>query len=65
MPWGLPRESVMLSESGKRQLVGGAVVAPVLSTLLSWAAIYWLNRYLGPIDAAEQITGSVRRPPAD
>jgi hypothetical protein len=65
MPGGCLGRAVMPSESGKRQLVGGTVVALVLSTLLSWAAIYCLNRYLDPIDAAEQITGSVRHPAAD
>jgi hypothetical protein len=55
----------MPSGSRKRGLRGGIVLALVLSTLLLWAAIYWLNRYLGPIDGAEQITGSVRHPAAN
>jgi len=52
----------MPSGSGKRELVGGTVLALVLSTLLSWVAIYWLDRYLGPIDQADQTTGSLRHP---
>jgi len=37
----------------------------MLNTLLSWVAIAGLNRYLGPIDEAEQTTGSVRHPPTE
>jgi hypothetical protein len=38
------------SQSSARQFVGGALVALVLSGVLSLTAINLLNRYLGPID---------------
>jgi hypothetical protein len=55
----------MRIESNKRQFVGGALVALVLSLLLSLSAVYGLNRYLGPIDDLPQTTGSVRHLPAN
>jgi hypothetical protein len=55
----------MQIESSKRQLVGGALVALVLSALLSFGVIFGLNRYLGPIDDLPQTTGSVRHLPAN
>jgi hypothetical protein len=55
----------MRIESNKRQFVGGALVALVLSLLLSFGTIYGLNRYLGPIDDLPQTTGSVRHLPAN
>lgn len=45
--------------SDKRGLIGGAVLALALSALLSWAAIFGLNRYLDPIDDPAQATGSL------
>jgi hypothetical protein len=55
----------MPSRSSARQFVGGALVALVISGFLSLAAIYYLNRYLGPIDDFPQTTGSLRHLPAD
>jgi len=55
----------MRIESNKRQFVGGALLALVLSALLSFGAIYGLNRYLDPIDDLPQTTGSLRHLPAD
>jgi hypothetical protein len=55
----------MRIESNKRQFVGGALVALVLSGLLSFGAIYGLNRYLGPIDDLPHTTGRVRHLPAN
>jgi hypothetical protein len=55
----------MRIESSKRQFVGGALVALVLSVLLSFGAIYGLNRYLDPIDDLPYATGSVRHLPAN
>jgi|HubBroStandDraft_5_1064220.scaffolds.fasta_scaffold162629_1 hypothetical protein len=55
----------LASQSSARQFVGGAFVALVLSSFLSLAAIYLLNRYLGPIDDLPQTTGSFRHLPAD
>jgi hypothetical protein len=53
------------SQSSARQFVGGAFVALVLSGFLSLAAIYLLNRYLGPIDDLPQTTSSLRHLPSD
>jgi hypothetical protein len=39
----------MPSGSGKRGLIGGAVVSLVITLLLSLGAVYGLNRYLGPV----------------
>lgn len=50
----------MPSHSSARQFVGGAFVALMLSGFLSVAAVYLLNRYLGPIDDLPQTTGSIR-----
>ena len=55
----------MQIESSKRQLIGGATVALVLSVLLSFGTVYGLNRYLGPIDDLPQTTGSARHLPAN
>ena len=51
------------ASSGKRGLIGGAVVSLVITVLLSLGAIYGLNRYLGPIDDPPQTTGSLRHSP--
>ena len=51
---------IMQIESSKRQLIGGAMVALVLSVLLSFGVISGLNRYLGPIDDLPQTTGNLR-----
>ena len=53
------REVSLQSQSSARQFIGGALVALVLSGFLSLAAIYCLNRYLGPIDDPPQTTGSL------
>jgi hypothetical protein len=54
---------IMPRGSGKRGLIGGAVVSLVITVLLSLGAIYGLNRYLGPIDDPPQTTGSLRHSP--
>jgi hypothetical protein len=51
----------MPRRSGKRGLIGDAAVSLLIALLLSWGAIYGLNRYLGPID--DPPTGSLRHPP--
>jgi hypothetical protein len=51
----------MPSGSGKRGLIGGAVVSLVITLLLSLGAVHGLNRYLGPVDGPGGTTGSVRR----
>jgi hypothetical protein len=53
------------SQSIAKQFVGGALAALVLSGFLSLAAIYYLDRYLGPIDDLPQTTGSLRHFPAN
>jgi hypothetical protein len=59
------REVSLPTQSSARQFVGGALVALAVSGFLSLAAIYCLNRYLGPIDDLPQTTGSVRHLPAN
>ena len=40
--------------------------ALILSVLLSWGAVYGLNRYLGPGDDPAETTGALHhRPPTD
>jgi hypothetical protein len=40
--------------------------ALILGVLLSWGAVYGLNRYLGPGDDLTETTGALRdRPPTD
>jgi hypothetical protein len=58
-----PTGGIMPSGSGKRGLIGGAVVSLVITLLLSLGAIYGLNRYLGPIE--DPPTGSLRHPPTN
>jgi hypothetical protein len=55
----------MQIESSKRQFVGGALWALVFSLLLSFGAIYGLDRYLDPIDDLPYTTGSVHHVPAN
>jgi hypothetical protein len=55
----------MRSDLSKRQFFGGALVALVISVILSFGAIYGLNRYLGPIDDLPQTTGSLRHLPSN
>jgi hypothetical protein len=57
------QEQLLPSQSSARQFVGGAFVALMLGGFLSVAAVYLLNRYLGPIDDLPQTTGSVRHLP--
>jgi len=54
---------MMPSGSGKRGLIGGAVVSLVITLLLSLGAIYGLNRYLGPVE--DLPTGSLRYSPTN
>jgi hypothetical protein len=52
--------------SGTRELVTATAAAVFFSFVLSWGAVYGLNRYLGPIDDPYETTGSVRIPhPSD
>lgn len=48
--------------SKNRALIGSAVLALLISVIVSLSAFYGLNRYLGPIEDPPQTTGSVRRP---
>jgi hypothetical protein len=52
-------------ESSKRQFIGGALMALVVTVLLSFGAIYGLNRYLGPIDDLPRTTGSLHHLPTN
>jgi hypothetical protein len=53
----------MPSGSGKRRIIGGAVVSLMIALLLSLGAIYGLNRYLGPIE--EPPTSNPRHSPTN
>jgi hypothetical protein len=55
----------MRFESSKRQFIGGALMALVVTVLLSFGAIYGLNRYLGPIDDLPRTTGSLHHLPTN
>jgi len=50
---GADRWDVMSSGSGKVEVLVGTGIALMLSVLLSWVAIYGLNRYLGSTDETE------------
>jgi hypothetical protein len=51
----------MSYKSDKKGLVVAAAFALALGTLVSWGAVYGINRYLGPIEESVQTTGSTRR----
>jgi hypothetical protein len=55
-------EAVLADMSGKRELVTATAAALIFSFVLSWGAVYGLNRYLGPIDDPYETTGSARAP---
>jgi hypothetical protein len=46
--------------SGGREIVTATAAALVLGILVSWGAVYGLNRYLGPNDVLYETTGSAR-----
>jgi hypothetical protein len=49
-----------LDRSSIREFVTAIAAALILSVLVSWAAVYGLNRYLGPYDDPTETTGTVR-----
>jgi hypothetical protein len=56
----------MTDRSGRRDIVMATAVALILGMLLSWGAVYGLNRYLGPGDDPAETTGALHpRPLAD
>jgi hypothetical protein len=46
--------------SGGREIVTATAAALVLGILVSWGAVYGLNRYLGPNDVLYETIGSAR-----
>ena len=46
-----------------QELVTTFLTAIMLSILVSWGAVYGLNRYLGPIEDLAEPTGSLPNPP--
>jgi hypothetical protein len=46
----------MSYKSDKKGLVVAAAFALTLGTLVSWGAVYGINRYLGPIEESFQTT---------
>ena len=51
-----------MDRSDGREIVVGTAMGLVIAILLSWGAVYGLNRYLGPIDDPYETTGSARAP---
>jgi hypothetical protein len=52
----------MLDRSGRREIVTATAAALILGILLSWGAVYGLNRYLGPSVDPHETTGTWRAP---
>jgi hypothetical protein len=56
----------LTDRSSRRDIVMATASALIIGVLLSWGAVYGLNRYLGPGDDPAETTGAVHlRPPAD
>jgi hypothetical protein len=56
----------LADRSGRRDILMATAGALILSVLLSWGAVYGLNRYLGPSDDPAETTGALHhRPPTD
>ena len=53
-------EAKLPTGSSRREIFAATAAALIMGVLLSWGAIYGLNRYLGPVEDAVT-TGSVRR----
>ena len=52
----------MLDRSGRREIVTTTAAAIILGILVSWGAVYGLNRYLGPGADPHETTGTMRTP---
>lgn len=52
----------MLDRSGRREIVTATLAALILGILVSWGAVYGLNRYLGPGIDAHESTGTLPAP---
>jgi hypothetical protein len=55
-------EAVLVDGSGRREIVVATAGAIILGVLLSWGAVYGLNRYLGPGADPHETTGTLRVP---
>jgi hypothetical protein len=51
-----------LDRSGRREIVTATAAALILVILVSWGAVYGLNRYLGPGADPHEATGTLRAP---
>jgi hypothetical protein len=51
-----------VDRSDGREIVVGTAMGLVIAILLSWGAVYGLNRYLGPDADPHETTGSARAP---
>jgi len=55
-----------VDRSGRREIVTATAAAIILGILVSWGAVYGLNRYLGPGADPHETTGTLRAPhPSD
>jgi hypothetical protein len=52
----------LVDRSDGREIVVGTAMGLVIGILLSWGAVYGLNRYLGPDAETYETTGSARAP---
>jgi hypothetical protein len=52
----------MLDRSGRREIVTATVAALIIGILMSWGAVYGLNRYLGPGTDTHETTSTLRSP---
>src|ERR1700694_3673116 len=60
------REAVLVDRSGRREIVTATAAAIILGILVSWGAVYGLNRYLGPGADPHETPGALRAPhPSD
>jgi len=51
--------AALTDRSGRRDIVMATAGALILGVLLSWGAVYGLNRYLGPGDDPAETTGAL------
>jgi hypothetical protein len=55
----IAREAALTDRSDRRDIVMATAGALILGVLLSWGAVYGLNRYLGPGDDPAETTGAL------
>jgi hypothetical protein len=58
----LPGEAALPDRSSSWEIATATVAAVVIGILLSWGAVYGLNRYLGPAGDPQETTATIRTP---